>query len=117
LKEGKKIEIINKSTNKKLIAEAMGINRKNIYHKQLMDIKDQKVKSNIEDTFITHPSYGHRRLGLELDANHKRILRVMHKYNLKPPRLLVPEKVYNKIRSNISGKLCQFVKENRFDGP
>lgn len=70
----------------------MGINRKNIYHKSLKDIKDQSVKSDIEDTFIIHPAYGHRRLAMELKVNHKKILRVMHKYGLKPPRLWYQKK-------------------------
>lgn len=70
----------------------MGINRKNIYHKSAKDMKDQKVKNDIEDTFLIHPAYGHRRLALELDLNHKKILRVMHKYGLKPPRLWYQKK-------------------------
>jgi len=65
----------------------MNINHKNIYYKNKKDIKDIGVKSDIEETFKTHPAYGHRRLALELKMNHKKILRVMHKFNLKPPRL------------------------------
>ena len=87
MKEEKKIEIINKANNKKLIAKYMNINHKNIYYKNKKDIKDIGVKSDIEETFKTHPAYGHRRLALELKMNHKKILRVMHKFNLKPPRL------------------------------
>lgn len=70
----------------------MNINRKNIYHKSAKDMKDLKVKTDIENTFLIHPVYGHRRLALELDTNHKKILRVMHKYNLKPPRLWYQKK-------------------------
>lgn len=70
----------------------MKINRKNIYHKQAMDLKDQKVKTEIEDTFLINPAYGHRRLAIELKMNHKKILRVMHKYGLKPPRLWYQKK-------------------------
>ncbi len=70
----------------------MNINHKNIYHQSIKNMKDQTVKSNIEDTFITHPSYGHRRLALELKMNHKKILRIMHKFNLKPPRLWYQKK-------------------------
>lgn len=65
----------------------MNINRKNIYHQSTKNIQDQGIKSEIEDTFTVHPAYGHRRLALELSMNHKKILRIMHKYNLKPPRL------------------------------
>lgn len=55
-------------------------------------MKDQKVKSDIEDTFLVHPAYGHRRLAFELGINHKKILRIMHKYGLTPPRLWYQKK-------------------------
>lgn len=70
----------------------MKINRKNIYHQNLKDQKDQIVKADIENTFIIHPAYGHRRLALELKINHKKILRIMHKFGLKPPRLWYQKK-------------------------
>jgi len=70
----------------------MKINHKNIYHQSLKDKKDKIIKDEINDVFITHPSYGHRRLALELKMNHKRILRVMHKFSLKPPRLWYQKK-------------------------
>ncbi len=92
LREEKKIEIINKSNNKKLIADCMDINRKNIYHQSLKDMKDRQVKSVIEQTFLIHPAFGHRRLAIELEMNHKKILRIMHKYKLKPPRLWYQKK-------------------------
>lgn len=92
MKEEKKIKIVNQSINKKLIAEAMNINRKNIYNQSKKDIKDITVKADIEKTFESHPSYGHRRLALELKMNKKKILRVMHKYGLKPPRLWYQKK-------------------------
>lgn len=92
MKEEKKIEIVKQSNNKKLIAEAMNINRKNIYNKSQKDIKDMTVKADIEKTFVTNPAYGHRRLALELKMNKKKILRIMHKYGLKPPRLWYQKK-------------------------
>jgi transposase InsO family protein len=45
-----------------------------------------QTKAQIEDTHKTHPAYGHKRLALELKANKKKILRIMHKYGIKPPR-------------------------------
>lgn len=74
----------------------MNINRKNIYHQSIKDMNDQTVRSNIEDIFITHPAYGHRRLALELRLNHKKVLRIMHKFNLKPPRLWYQKKFITK---------------------
>lgn len=41
---------------------------------------------DILKAWIKHPSYGHKRLGLELKINHKRVRRAMKKFNLKPPR-------------------------------
>lgn len=78
--------------NKKLIAKCMNMNHKNIYHRSKRKIKDIAVKDKIEDTFKTHPAYGHRRLALELEMNKKKILRIMHKFNLKPPRLWYQKK-------------------------
>lgn len=78
--------VIKISKDKKLISECMSINRKNIYHQGKKMIKDFAVKKRIEETFKIHPAYGHRRLALELKMNKKRILRIMHKFNLKPPR-------------------------------
>lgn len=59
-------------------------------------IKDLAVKDKIEDTFKTHPAYGHRRLALELKMNKKKILRIMHKLHLKPPRLWYQKKFLTK---------------------
>ena len=65
----------------------MHMNHKNIYHHSTLFVRDLVVKDKIEDTFKTNPAYGHRRLALELKMNKKRILRVMHEFNLKAPRL------------------------------
>lgn len=86
-REGKKIAIVKTSKDKSLVAKCMNINRKNIYHQGKKIIKDLFVKAKIEETFKIHPAYGHRRLALELKMNKKKILRIMHKFNLKPPRL------------------------------
>lgn len=44
LERGKKIEIVKKSNNKKLIANCMNINHKNIYHKSKMLTRDLEIK-------------------------------------------------------------------------
>lgn len=44
----------------------MNVNSKNIYLQSKMDKKYLKVKKLIEDTFIPHPAYGHRRWQLSL---------------------------------------------------
>lgn len=70
----------------------MNLNRKNIYYKSHKSETDSTVKGKIEDVFKVHPAYGHRRLSLELKINKKKILRIMHKYGLKPPRLWYQKK-------------------------
>lgn len=88
----KKIEIVRESKNKKLVAKIMNINHKNIYGQNKKNNKDLIVKDMIEKTFVGNPAYGHRRLALELKMNHKKILRIMHKFSLKPPRLWYQKK-------------------------
>jgi putative transposase len=57
-----------------------------------MFVRDLVIKDAINKSFETNPSYGHRRLALDLQLNKKRILRVMHEFNLKPPRLWYQKK-------------------------
>lgn len=64
----------------------LGVNRKNIYYASVQDEKDTQLKQVIENVWTKHPSYGHKRLGMHLKINHKRVLRVMNKYGIKPPR-------------------------------
>lgn len=49
-------------------------------------IKDEVLKQDIERVWIKHPAYGYKRFALELEVNHKRILRVMKLFGIKPPR-------------------------------
>ena len=44
------------------------------------------MAGDIKRAHIKHPAYGHRRLAWHLGVNHKRILRVMKKFDIKPPR-------------------------------
>lgn len=74
----------------------MNISNKNIYYQGKKQIKDSLVKESIENTFNTHPAYGHRRLAIELSMNKKKILRIMHKFDLKPPRLWYQKKFLTK---------------------
>lgn len=62
------------------------MNRKNIYRTSVREAKDKKLQEDIATVHEKHPAYGHRRLAWELQINHKRMLRVMKKYGIKPPR-------------------------------
>jgi len=78
--------LIKKGEIKSVRASALGINRKNIYHKSIQKEKDLLLKQQIEEVHKIHPAYGHKRLGMHLQINHKRILRIMKKFGIKPPR-------------------------------
>lgn len=69
-----------------MAAEALQINRKNLYRKLKMPAKDERLRQEIQAVHRQHPAYGHGRVALELGINHKRAQRVMAKYNLRPPR-------------------------------
>lgn len=83
---GKKNELVKSSRHKKVVAQAVGVNPKNIYREGKQDKVDLELKAQIEQVHTQHPAYGHKRLALELGINKKRIIRVMHKYDIKPPR-------------------------------
>ena len=108
---GKKIEIVKLSNNKKLIANCMNINHKNIYHQSKMLIRNLVVKDKIEKNFKTNPSYGHRRLALDLKMNKKKILRVMHEFNLKPPRLWYQKKYITQTDSAFQNQYTNLLKD------
>lgn len=78
--------MVHLANNKKLIAEAIGLNRKNIYYETKQEKKDLEVKNQIEAVQVDNPAYGHRRIALDLKMNKKKILRVMNKYGIKPLR-------------------------------
>lgn len=93
---GKKIAVVKQSKNKSLVAQCMNLNSKNLYYQKKKEAGDLEVKDQIEKTLVPHPAYGHRRLALELKMNKKKILRIMHKFNLKPPRLWYRKKFLTK---------------------
>lgn len=90
------------TTNKKLLSQSLGIDRKTIYYHHLLDQKDLKVKQLIEQLHFVHPAYGHRRLALALGYSPKRVLRVMHKFGIKPPRRRIRGHYLTKSTSNHS---------------
>jgi putative transposase len=68
-------------------ALALGVSRKNIYRDQAKQSqKDAGLRDQINKLHLKHPSYGHKRLSMELLINKKRIRRVMKLYGIKPPR-------------------------------
>jgi putative transposase len=83
----KKITLVMRSKeSKKALAKRLGISRSSLYYVSTLKARDQAVKERVLGVLSEHPSYGHRRIALELKRNKKCILRVMKKYGIKPYR-------------------------------
>lgn len=94
-----------------MIAKCMNLNHKNLYYRKKKEGADLEVKQQIEKTFVPHPAYGHRRLALELKMNKKKILRIMHKFNLKPPRLWYRKKFLTQSDPKIEKQFTNLLKD------
>lgn len=70
--------------NKARALEYLNIARSTFYYQSLLEEKDEWLRIKIEKVMETHPSYGHRRIALELKLNKKSIKRIMKKFGLKP---------------------------------
>lgn len=71
---------------KTVVAQAVGISRKNIYRRPKRPEKDRVLVEQIKEAFTLHPSYGQYKMALHLKVNHKRAERVMKVNDLKAPR-------------------------------
>lgn len=68
------------------LARQLGVARSTLYYQSKRELWDERLRQDIYQTLHLHPSYGHRRLAIQLGVNKKRILRVMHRYDIKPYR-------------------------------
>lgn len=75
-----------KSLTKVSLAKQQGISVSSLYYKPKLPRKDWNLKNQIEKVLHEHPSYGHKRLAIELHVNKKRIRRVMKLFGIKPYR-------------------------------
>lgn len=71
---------------KTVVADAIGVSRKNIYRTPKQPAKDQQLVEQINQAFVDHPAYGQYKMALHLQVNHKRTERVMKLFGLKAPR-------------------------------
>ena len=55
-------------------------------NKTKIDARDKTLLPLIKQIMSENPSYGHRRIAIALRVNKKRILRIMHKFDLKPAK-------------------------------
>jgi transposase InsO family protein len=62
----------------------LGLSRASIYKESLQPTKDKQLKQSIFKVLEVHPSYGHRRIAIQLGVGKKRTRRVMKLYGLKP---------------------------------
>jgi hypothetical protein len=94
--------IINKKQreSKRDLAKKLGVSRSSLYYKAKREEQDLEMKKQILVVLGIHPAYGHKRIALEFPLNHKRILRVMKKYGIKPYR----RKVRNPRKKEDEGK-------------
>ncbi len=76
----------DKPLTKSDLAKQQGISISSLYYKPLKPSKDQLLKNQIEHVLSQHPSYGHRRIAIELKINKKKIRRVMKLFDIKPYR-------------------------------
>ena len=87
-------------SNKTVLAESVTISRRSLYYVPKQPAKDWHTKQLIETALRNHPSYGHKRLAIHLGINKKRVLRVMHKFGIKPYRRTT-KKVYKKPKDSV----------------
>jgi len=73
-----------KQLTKSEVCKELGISRSSLYYKHKKPVEDLEVKAQIEAVLTNNPAYGHKRIAWQLRLNHKRILRVMKKFNIKP---------------------------------
>ena len=75
-----------KKVTKTYLAASLGVSRSSLYYHAKRPALDLEIKSQIESVMVEYPSYGHKRVAMELKLNKKRIRRVMKLFNLKPYR-------------------------------
>jgi len=64
----------------------VNLSRSTLYYHPKQPDKDWLLKCQIEEVLHEYPSYGHKRLALELKRNKKAVLRVMKLFGLHPYR-------------------------------
>jgi putative transposase len=104
---------MTKRHNKTKLAKELGISRSSLYYRSRLKERDEVLRRQILAVLSEHPSYGHRRLALQLKRNRKYILRVMKKFAIKPyrRRMLRPRKRADEgqpalLCANIARTLC-----------
>lgn len=66
------------------LAQHLHIPHATIYHVSQQHERDEKLHDQILSALTHHPSYGHRRVALELGLGTRRVRRVMKQFKIKP---------------------------------
>ena len=69
---------------KTVLAKRLGLARSTLYYRSKKTGADEEARTLIEEVMIGNPSYGHRRVAMELGWNKKKARRLMKKFGLKP---------------------------------
>jgi len=80
------VKRIDQTLTKTSLAKQQGISLSSLYYQPKLPHKDWLLKNQIEQVLTSHPSYGHKRLAIELQINKKRVRRVMRLFGIKPYR-------------------------------
>lgn len=80
------VKVANDSLTKTGLAKQQGISLSSLYYQPKLPQKDWLLKNQIEQVLQSHPSYGHKRIAIELKINKKRASRVMKLFDIKPYR-------------------------------
>lgn len=71
---------------KTALAKKLGVSRGMLYYRHKLPLLDEQLKEDILQVMKDHPSYGHKRIAMELKINKKRVRRVMKKFHLMPKK-------------------------------
>lgn len=72
----------DKPLTKLNLARQQNISISSLYYKPVKPQKDECLKNQIEHILAQHPSYGHRRIAIELKVNKKKVRRVMRLFDI-----------------------------------
>lgn len=77
------------------LCSVLGVARSSLYATALMPAKDAAFKAKIFSVIAANPTYGHKRIALDLARNKKAVLRVMKKHDIKPIRVRAKKPNYS----------------------
>ena len=71
---------------KNKLAVVLGFHRNSFYTRRVLERQDKDLVKQIEKTYETDDTLGHKKLAKLLEVNKKRVLRVMKKYGVRARR-------------------------------